>query len=99
MVEWSCLRLGGSVSLTIKNARVRELALEAARRTGRSQTGVIELALQKLLDAMEHGDATAMKRARMDTVLSEIRAVLSDEDRQALATATDGLYDQDGLPR
>ena len=87
------------MSLNIKNEHVHELAREAARRTGRSQTSVIELALEQLLESIPDAGAVSRKRARMDAVLAEIRAELTSEDRQALATAMDDLYDADGLAR
>ena len=87
------------MSLNIKNEHVHELAREAARRTGRSQTSVIELALEQLLESIPDEGRVARKRARMDTVLADIRAELTSEDRLALATAMDDLYDADGLPR
>ena len=37
------------MSLNIKNPRVHQLAREAAQRTGLTQTGAIELALERLL--------------------------------------------------
>ena len=87
------------MSLNIKNEHVHELAREAARRTGRSQTSVIELALEQLLESIPDSGAAARKRARMDAVLADIRAELTTDDRLALATAIDELYDADGLPR
>jgi len=86
------------MGLNIKNEHVHDLAREAARRTGRSQTGAIELALESLLAQFPEARQPRDKRARMDAVTAEIRALLTDEDRSALATSFDDLYDKDGLP-
>ena len=61
------------MSLNIKNERVHELAREAARRTGKSQTRVIEEALEKLLADLEH--------ERRKVGLKEgIMAIAADDD-------------------
>lgn len=78
------------MSLNIKNERVHELAREAARRTGRNQTSVIELALERLLADIGRDSAGA---ARIDLIHAMQRAV-SHTDLD-----TDDLYDADGLPR
>ena len=57
------------MSLNIKNERVHALAREAARVTGKTQTGVIEEALERLLK--EYGDdgpAAADRRRRLDAI-------------------------------
>ncbi len=50
------------MSLNIKNERVHELVREAARRTGRSQTSVVEAALEAYLrdlDALRDAGSSA----------------------------------------
>lgn len=47
------------MSLNIKNERVHQLAREAARVTGKSQTGAIQEALERLLS--EYGEDPAQK--------------------------------------
>ena len=85
------------MALNIKNERVHALAREAAARTGRSQTSVIEEALERYL-------AEAVPSARRDraeavrTLVGEFRAGLEETDRRAIRADLDGLYDEHGLP-
>jgi antitoxin VapB len=85
------------VSINIKNPRVHELAKRAAALTGETQTSVIERALERLLHELEAADSREAKRARIDRLLADVDARLTDADRQALST--DDLYDDNGLPR
>ena len=83
------------MSLNIKNERVHELVREASRRTGRSQTSVVEAALEAYLRSLDaERDARA---ARLQEVLADFDARLTDADRAAMTT--DDLYDEAGLPR
>ncbi len=89
------------VGLNIKNDRVHDLARTAARRTGRSQTGAIELALERLIEALdEHaGDVHVTRRAELDGILADIHEHLTDEGRARMSQAEESLYDQrTGLP-
>ncbi|MFT4166688.1 MAG: type II toxin-antitoxin system VapB family antitoxin [Microlunatus sp.] len=56
------------MSLNIKNERVHALAREAARATGKTQTGAIEEALERLLEEYRDGPVTADRRRRLDSV-------------------------------
>jgi antitoxin VapB len=85
------------MSINIKNPRVHELAKRAAKLTGETQTSVIERALERLLDELEAADSQPARRARIDRILADVDARLTDADRQALST--DDLYDDNGLPR
>jgi antitoxin VapB len=81
------------MSLNIKNERVHAMAREAARRTGLSQTSVVELALRELLDKV----ATDSDHEQdIDEILAVIDTHLTDDDRARLTT--DDLYDERGLP-
>lgn len=84
------------MGLNIKNERVHELAREAARRSGRTQTSVIELALERFLAELDAPEDKAARRARIDLILADVDARLTDEDRAAMTA--DFLYDEDGLP-
>ena len=84
------------MSLNIKNERVHALAREAARRTGRSQTSVIEDALLRLLADLEGPQEVDRRRASAEAIAGAFRARLSDADLERLTT--DGLYDERGLP-
>jgi antitoxin VapB len=89
------------MSLNIKNARVHELAREAARVTGKSQTGAIEEALERLLAAYGADPAAMRTRAKIDLV-SEIVAEYRDDPGDAGRTLrrVEDLYDDvSGLPR
>jgi antitoxin VapB len=87
------------VGLNIKNEHVHELAREAARRTGRTQTGAIKLALEKLLAETEPAQRPVARRQRIDLVLSDVDLTLTDEMRDAIRGELAGLYDEHGLPR
>jgi len=89
------------MSLNIKNERVHELAREAARVTGKTQTGAIEEALVKLLK--EYGEdpralAEARRLARVDGLLQWFAD--HPGDRELEIRTIDDLYDPEtGLPR
>lgn len=85
------------MSLNIKNERVHELAREAARRTGKTQTSVIEEALERLLAELDRASADELRRKRVDYLLADMHARITDEDRATMST--DVLYDKEtGLP-
>lgn len=54
------------MSLNIKNPHVHELAREAARVTGKTQTGAIEEALERLLLAYGADPVRARAQAKVD---------------------------------
>ena len=89
------------MSLNIKNERVHELAREAARVTGKTQTGAIEEALVKLLK--EYGEDPARlaeqhRLARIDQILAEIDALPITPNLEIITI--EDLYDPEtGLPR
>lgn len=86
------------MSLNIKNQRVHDLAREAARVTGKSQTGAIEEALERLLK--EYGEDPA-KRA-LEERLARIRETAQawrDANAGRPVLHPDDLYDPEtGLP-
>ena len=85
------------MSLNIKNERVHDLVREASRRTGMSQTSVVEEALRRYLDEIDQDRDRAGRRAELDQVVAELQAALRGVDLHA---AINGLYDPDtGLPR
>jgi antitoxin VapB len=84
------------VSLNIKNERVHALVREAARRTGKSQTGVVEEALTKFLDGVERPSKSGERLAAALEIAADFERRLSAEDRKRLSS--DELYDERGLP-
>ena len=58
------------MGLNIKNERVHELAREAARLTGGSQTSAIEQALEALLRERGHDPREADRAARAERMLA-----------------------------
>lgn len=84
------------MSLNIKNEHVHDLAREAARRTGLSQTSVVEQALTKLLEDLDTDRVRHERIARMTAVADDFASRLTEEDRAAMTT--DWLYDENGLP-
>lgn len=89
------------MSLNIKNQRVHDLARQAAAATGRSQTSVIELALERLLREQGLDPEAAATAARIDVaraIAAEYRADPGRTDRQI--RVVEDLYDaHTGLPR
>jgi antitoxin VapB len=86
------------LSLNIKNERVHSLAREAARRTGTTQTSVIERALEQLLASLDDEAEDDARRDRLAALMTEIRSAVTDEDRSAARVAMQDLYDERGLP-
>jgi antitoxin VapB len=86
-----------TMSLNIKNERVHALAKEAAQLSGKSQTAVIEEALTQFVGRLRDDDAA--RRQRVQWLLDDFHRRLTPGDRQAMATAIEDLYDEDGLPR
>jgi antitoxin VapB len=86
------------VSLNIKNEHVHDLAREAARRTGKSQTSVIEEALEKLLADLDYSpEAVKARTEDLLAIAADFQARLTPEDRERMNT--DWLYDDEtGLP-
>jgi len=89
------------MSLNIKNPRVHELAREAARVTGLSQTSAIEEALRLLLRERGIDPVAAEREERLRRF-----AAMGERFRREEAVPTDGihrvedLYDEaTGLPR
>ncbi len=88
------------MGLNIKNQRVHDLARRAAEVTGKTQTGAIEEALERLLHAYEVDPAEEERERRMErirAIVEAIRAEPADENRE-IKTVED-LYDEYGLPR
>lgn len=88
------------MALNIKNEKVHALAREAAARTGRSQTSVIEAALEAYLENLP-GTAPSLddRLAEVRRLVEEFNAPLTTEDRAALAADMADLYDEAGLYR
>jgi len=86
------------MSLNIKNERVHQLARRAAQMTGKSQTAVIEEALERFI-ADRGADPEEARQVRIDLLWREIQAETTDADREATRRAMDELYDDAGLPR
>lgn len=89
------------MGLNIKNERVHALAREAATITGKSQTGAIEEALERLLAAYGSDPEQSRRAAKVDLahdIASRYQAIVV-EGVPALRTVED-LYDPaTGLPR
>jgi len=87
------------MSLNIKNEHVHELAREAARLTGKSQTSVVEEALEKFLADLEYSPAAIEART------ADILAIAADFHARMVAAgdgplSSDWLYDDEtGLPK
>jgi antitoxin VapB len=91
------------LALNIKNEHVHTLARKAARRTGLTQTSVLERALEEFLARLDASDKPAERRdaerrARTDRILAEVDELLTDADRAAMGRTMEGMYDEQGLP-
>ena len=80
------------MSLNIKNPRVHALAKEAARRTGTTQTGAMERALEQYLRSLE---SQSERTRRIDDLIDQMNLRISQGTGPL---STDGLYGDDGLP-
>lgn len=88
------------MALNIKNERVHELARQAARVQGTTQTSALEVALEEYLARHAVPEAAAEDRVERATVLvQQIRADLGAEGRASLADELADLYDAEGMPR
>ncbi|WP_277213506.1 type II toxin-antitoxin system VapB family antitoxin [Isoptericola croceus] len=91
------------MGLNIKNEHTHQLVRRLADLTGSSQTSAVEDAVQRRLEELlaERGDGArerAERRDRVDGLLADVRADLTDEDRAALRGADTDLYDDAGMP-
>lgn len=86
------------MGLNIKNERVHALAREAARVTGKSQTGAIEEALRRLL--AEYGDAgdAVDRRRRVDAILAHSLTWVDPGDGDHVRSDHDLHDPETGLP-
>jgi antitoxin VapB len=81
------------VSLNIKNETVHELVREAARKTGQSQTSVVETALRRYLSELDEG----RRAAELDALIADMQRMWRESD--APVFTADDLYDPEtGLP-
>ena len=80
------------MSLNIKNERVHELAREAARRTGQSQTSAIEAALRAYLCQLDRDDHAQ----HLDALLLDMQQRIAAAG--GLVLTPEDLYDERGLP-
>jgi antitoxin VapB len=86
------------MGLNIKNERVHELARQAARRTGTTQTSAIEAALVTYLASLDAPTQSEETQERLTSLLRRIDARLTDADRAAIRRDLENLYDDRGLP-
>lgn len=84
------------MGLNIKNQRVHDLAKEAARRTGRTQTGAIELALEELLARTEREQSQEAREQRAAELIAAIQMAVATGDSDV---RIEDLYDDEtGMP-
>jgi len=91
------------MALNIKNERTVALIRELAHATGQNMTSAVEEAIVAQLAHVNDTEAArearaADRRRRANLLLAEIRANMTDEQREALGTAQQDMYDEDGLP-
>ncbi len=85
------------MSLNIKNQVTHERVRRLAALTGLSQTAAVDEAVERRLAELEAG--TGRRAARIDLIVKEIQVEFTPDQRNALRTAEDDLYDRNGLPR
>ncbi len=92
------------MGLNIKNERITALVRELAQRTGTTQTGAIEDAVRsKLAELDRDADASSSrrrdaKRARVQQLLTELHASVTEAERAEVKRSEQDLYDDAGLP-
>lgn len=89
------------MGLNIKNERVHDLAREAARVTGTTQTSAIEEALRLLLQQHGEDPDNSAREARVRRLLAMGERYRREENPAAAAVVrVEDLYDEaTGLPR
>ncbi len=89
------------MGLNIKNEHVHDLARQAARVTGKSQTAAIEEALERLLLAYGADPAEARIAAKVDVVRGLVLGYTTDPGRAnpAISSVEDLFDGATGLPR
>ena len=88
------------MGLNIKNERTHALVRRLAQLTGQSQTSAVEDAVRRRIEELSRSDdEVEAKVQRMLRIAQEFSAELTPEDRAALLSADDELYDELGLPR
>ncbi|HHU09462.1 MAG TPA: type II toxin-antitoxin system VapB family antitoxin [Intrasporangiaceae bacterium] len=94
------------MALNIKNERVCSLARDVARRTGQTQTGAIESALEAYLRLLVEQDREHQARRDRETAEQQrlIRALVASippapQDAPTTVEVLEELYDETGLPR
>jgi hypothetical protein len=92
------------MAINIKNERTVALARELAEARGTTLTSAIEEALETRLAQVRNADAAtaaervARRRTAAATLLAELSASITPQQRDALRTAQVDMYDEDGLP-
>lgn len=89
------------MGLNIKNARVHELARQAAAVTGKTQTGVIEEALERLLADYGADPARARASRKLDVARTIVAEYAADPGQPTPEIrAVEDLFDAaTGMPR
>ncbi len=89
------------MGLNIKNEHVHDLARAAALVTGKSQTGAIEEALERLLASYGADPEATRVQRKLDVVENILLDYRSDPGRAApeISTIEDLYDDATGLPR
>lgn len=89
-----------AMSLNIKNERTHALVRQLAQMTGQSQTSAVEDAVRRRIEELSRSeDEVEARIKRIEQIAAEFSADLTDEDRAALLSADDYLYDELGLPK
>lgn len=83
------------MGLNISSARVVALASEVARRTGRTETAAVEMALTRLVAELDRQEGPQARRERVLATVVNMRARVQESGADL---STDDLYDDDGLP-
>ena len=87
------------MGLNIKNERTHALVRRLAEMTGQSQTSAVEDAVRRRIEELSRSEGEAEARIkRALKIAEEFSAELTPEDREALLSADNDLYDDLGLP-
>ncbi len=89
------------MAITIRNRRIEERVRKLGEIRGEGPSAVIGRLVEKEIEAVsnesEH-ERVARRRGAMDEWIASLPSI-TDEDRRAIDTATEEMYDEDGLPR
>ena len=93
------------MAITIRNKALEAEIKAIGARLNKGPTDVLKTLVEQhaKLEAerqkLENDAMLAKRRAAMKTLMDEVRALITDEDRDLMQRNMDEMYDENGLPR